>query len=115
MAIVQLVAVPCQLSPGVFSSERVFEVVLKNGERHQGVAPRFFCWNERGQVVAEDEPADLIDGMVAAKLLDRGSSDYAVVEVPDGEVIAVEKSAVRKRPTEIVPPGEKPSHVFVGS
>ena len=115
MAVMQLVAVPCRLFPGVFASERVFEVLLQNGERHQGIAPRFFCWNEQGQVVADGESTIDVQGMVAAKLLDRGEDGYAVVEVPDGEVIAVDMAAVRKRPTAILPPGEKSAHVFVGS
>ena len=60
-------------------------------------------------------------GMVAAKLLDYGECDFEVVEVPDGEVIAVAKEEVKERPSEIVPPSaahsrkKRSSHVSVGS
>lgn len=121
MARVELVALPCRLYPGAFVSERVFEVVLQNGDRHQGLTPRYFCWNEAGELVGAEEVTDGSPGFVAAKLLDRGPTDYAAVEVPDGEVLAVNKNLIRTRPTAIKPPeltpvGEgKSKHVFVGS
>jgi hypothetical protein len=121
MSRVKLVAIPCQLYPGAFSSERVFEVILQNGEKHQGLAPRYFCWNENGELIGAEEATDGLAGFVAAKLLDRGEIGYAAVEVPDGEVLAVSPELVRDRPTQIQPPElpplaeGKPSHVFVGS
>jgi hypothetical protein len=51
-----LVALPCTLSPGIVSGERVFEVILANGQTYTGVAPRHFCWNAQGRLVGEIQP-----------------------------------------------------------
>ena len=51
----RLIAVKCQLSKGVFSSERAFEVKLANGELYSGPTPRHYCWNADGQLIGEKE------------------------------------------------------------
>ncbi len=99
-----LIALPCKLSPGIFSGERVFEVRLANGETYTSVAPRFFCWNESGVLVGETEPEREIDGMVAARMVEELEDGQAAVEVPDGKVIAVDQAQVKRRPTPIIPP-----------
>jgi len=99
-----LIALPCKLSPGIFSGERVFEVRLANGETYTSVAPRFFCWNGSGVLVGETEPEREADGMVAAHLIEDLEGGQVAVEVPDGEVIAVDQAQVTRRPTPIVPP-----------
>ena len=99
-----LVAIPCKLAPGLFSSERVFTVQLANGEPYKGIAPRHFCWNEYGQLVGENGPGQQAAGMVAAKFVEDLEGDQVAVQVPDGEVVAVVKASVRSRPTEIRPP-----------
>jgi len=102
----RLVAVKCKLFQGIFPSERYFEVVMANGEKHRGVSPRHFCWNSQGFLVQEEEPTDGVAGFIAAKLivfdLPKG---LLAVEVPDGEVLATSKEIVTERPTEIFPPG----------
>jgi hypothetical protein len=100
----KLVAVPCKISPGMFSGERVFAVELANGTTYRGIAPRQFCWNAEGRLVAENEPSQEIEGKVAAKLIDELEESQVAVEVPDGEVIAVDASRVGQRPTDIRPP-----------
>ncbi len=110
----RFVALPCKLAPGAFSGERVFEVDLANGETYRSLAPRPFCWNARGQLVAQAEPAVESPGMVAARIVDRIDDGQVLVEVPDGEVIAVDEKTVKQRPTEIKPP-EPRTHVPVGS
>jgi len=53
----------------------------------------------------KDEPADeLEDGLVAARFVDYVDGNQWIVEVPDGEVIAVDGENVTDRPTPIVPP-----------
>jgi hypothetical protein len=99
-----LVALPCKLLAGMFSGERVFKVKLADGKEYVGIAPRDFCWNKRGELVKEGEPAGEEDGMVAAKVVDDLDGHQVAVEVPTGEVIAVEKDQVLPRPTEIKPP-----------
>jgi hypothetical protein len=103
------VALPCKLSPGSLSGERVFEVRLANGEPYISLAPRYFCWNEAGQLVGKDEPDAEVDGMVAARVVEELDDGQVAVEVPDGKVIAVRQSQVRPRPTPITPPSSRPT------
>jgi hypothetical protein len=100
-----LVALPCVLMLGAFPSERVFEVEMANGKNHSGLAPRYFCWNEHHELIGPDDSQGQANGMVAAKLIEQLEGDQFAVEVPDGEVIAVNKDQIHKRPTPIVPPG----------
>src|SRR4051794_28317959 len=99
----ELVAVPAKVAPGMLPSERFFTVKLADGTEHRGLAPRYFFWNAMGQLVGEAEPAEEVVGMVAARVLERHNG-YVSVEVPDGELIAVNSSDVRPRPTKIQPP-----------
>jgi hypothetical protein len=109
----QLVALICKIAPGGFSGERIFEVKLANGTPYSGLAPRQFCWNSQGHLVTGNEPSAEVDGMVAARLVDSIDDEQVIVEVPDGETIAVDKSNVIKRPTSIQPPMESRTHVSV--
>ena len=52
--------------------------------------------------------------MLAARIVDRTDDGQIIVEVPDGEVIAVDEKMVKRRPTEIKPPEPK-IHVSIGS
>jgi hypothetical protein len=99
----QLVALTCKVSPGGFSGERIFEVTLANGESYRSLAPRQFCWNSNNQIVAENEPQTEVDGLVAARIVDSIDKDQMLVEVPDGEIIAVDQSNMKSRPTSINP------------
>jgi hypothetical protein len=109
----QLVALACKIAPGSFSGERIFEVKLANGEPYRSLTPRQFCWNSQGNLIAEDEPNSEVDGMVAARIVDSIDDDQWIVEVPDGETIAVDKRDVIERPTDIKPPTESKTHVSV--
>jgi hypothetical protein len=100
----ELVAIPATIAPGMLPSERYFTVKLADGAEHRGLAPRYFFWNEKGELVRENEPTQEAVGMVAARVLQRDNG-YVIVEVPDGELIAVSSANVRRRPTEIIPPG----------
>jgi hypothetical protein len=100
-----LVAVPCLLSKGIFSSERVFEVTLANGETYQGIAPRHFCWNNSKKPLGETEAQDEeVSGLLAARVVEELDDDQVAVAVPDGKVLAVKKGQIRARPTPINPP-----------
>lgn len=104
-----LIALPCKLSPGIVSGERIFEVKLANGQTYTGVAPRHFCWNAQGQLVGEKEPSGEVEGMVAARVIEELDDNQVAVEVPDGEVIAVDKDQARPRPTPVRPPSSTPA------
>lgn len=99
-----LVAIPCSLSPGMFSSERVFEVKLANGDTYKGVSPRHFCWTKDRRIVGDRTPPEAAEGFVAARIVDEPGDDQFAVEVPDGEVLAVWKKDIQQRPTVIAPP-----------
>lgn len=104
----KFVAVKCLLYQGVFPSERYFEVTLADGEKHKGIAPRYFCWNSQNRIVTEEEQTDGSQGLIAAKLLKKKGipEGIFVVEVPDGAFLAVAKDQVSERPTKIIPPGQ---------
>jgi hypothetical protein len=101
----KLVAIPCRLSKGLFSSERAFEATLANGETYVGVAPRHYCWNASNKPLGEAEAEENeIPGFVAARIVEELDNGQSAVEVPDGEVLAVKTSQLRARPTPINPP-----------
>jgi hypothetical protein len=115
----RFIALHCRLSPGMFSSERAFRVQLANNDTHNSVTPQHYCWNNEGRLLADAEPTGEIDGLIAARLVDQLSDGQCIVEVPDGEVLAVEPAlVVWQRPTEIRPPSpigkkERTPHVPV--
>jgi hypothetical protein len=111
----RLVALKCKIAPGGFSGERIFEVTLADGESYRSLAPRQFCWNSNKQLVAENEPSLEVEGMVAARVVDSVEDDHnqVIVEVPDGEIIAVDTATVEQRPSSIQPPVESNQHVSV--
>jgi hypothetical protein len=88
----------------VFASERTFEVQMANGASYHGVTPRHFCWNQQGELICEDEETDDALGKIAARLVRDIDAEQLAVEVPDGTVLAVLRSTVSDRPTEIRPP-----------
>jgi hypothetical protein len=98
------VALPCTLAPGIVSGERFFEVRLANGRSYQSIAPRYFCWNEGGGLVGEFDPVAEAPGKVAARVVGEAEGGQVLVEVPDGKVIAVDRSEVCERPSQILPP-----------
>lgn len=100
----RLVAIPCTLEPGMFSSERLFKVTMANDTTYQGIAPSHFCWNEKGVLISENGPAEKESGLLAARIVEKLDGEQIAVELPDGEVIAVQDEDVRERPTVITPP-----------
>jgi hypothetical protein len=102
----QLVAIYCKISPGAFSGERVFSIDLANGDKYKSLAPRQFCWNGQNQIVEKDEPQSEIEGLIAARIVEDIEGQF-IVEIPDGNIIAVKKELVEKRPTNIKPPQPK--------
>jgi hypothetical protein len=102
---VRLIALPCRISKGAFSDERVFEIDLPDApEPYVGAASRQYCWDQEGRPLSKDDPEEgvAIHGKIAARLLgNRG--EKALVSIPDGEVIVVNANQVIPRPPERVP------------
>jgi hypothetical protein len=89
----------------MFSNERAFEVELADGTSYSGPAPIHFCWNEDRKPLGESEAVGKeVNGWVAARVISQLEDDQVVVEVPDGEMIAVRASKIREAPTPVVPP-----------
>lgn len=101
-----LVAIPCQYKWAAFSGERLFKLVLSNGESYIGVSSNNFLWNFLGGLVRDEQPLDYVDGMLAVRVIQYIDEDEVLVVLPDTEQVVVEK--VFPRPTPITPPG-KPS------
>lgn len=104
MPLPRFCALPSKIAPGMFSSERIFRLTLADGSLYRGLAPRHFCWNADGKTLTETEPANETDGFIAGRVVEEIDDTQVAVEVPTGEVIAVDRPLVRSRPTEIRPP-----------
>jgi hypothetical protein len=99
------VALKCNLSKGIFSTERIFEMRLANGETFTGLSPVHFCWNDKGDLLRPGEgEGEAIPGFIAARVVEELEGDQVAVEVPSGDVLAVRKAQIRERPTPITPP-----------
>jgi hypothetical protein len=99
----RLVALPCEISQGIVSDERAFEIASSEGTSHLGVAPVHYFWNQNGERLDQDEPTgdQQIPGRIAARLLDQ-TNGSALVSIPDGSVIQVPVASITERPTEVV-------------
>jgi len=111
----RLVALPCTWAKGGFSGERVFTISLANGEPYESVAPRDFFWNASGQLIGDSQPDVRQKGMIAARVIDQLEDDQVLVEIPDGEVIAVAGDLIKERPSQINPPTPQPTYVSLRS
>lgn len=87
---------PCKISRGGFSEERAVRVTQANGQIHLGAIPRHYCYKSNGEQVTEDEPAtgEQIKGRVVARLVREEPKNQALVYLPDGEVILVNRDQI---------------------
>ncbi len=103
MSQTRLIALPCRISQGVVSDERVFEITLTDPRApYASVAPVHYFWNAHGERLRPDEPTNdtEIEGKIAARLLER-QNGVALVSIPDGCVIEVKAESLQERPTEV--------------
>jgi hypothetical protein len=98
-----LVYVPCEISRGGFSSERVFRVDLgtnADGSRKTflGSAPLPYCRTSSGKPLGPDEPppGKRIPGFVAARVI-RKENETAWLSFPDGSVAQVPEKIVETK------------------
>jgi hypothetical protein len=96
-------AVKCQIAPASFSGERVFTIKLANEQPYTSLAPRHFFWNSSRHIVSVNEPNEKVEGYVAARVVEELDENQFLVEVPDGEIVAIDKSDLVGRPTPIQP------------
>jgi hypothetical protein len=85
------ILIVCQISTGVFSGERMFEVQLADGSQtYSGIAPlHYFRKEDGGELTASDPPGNnTIKGTLTARLV-RNGGKTALVAIPDGEAITV--------------------------
>src|SRR5947208_863600 len=93
------IAIRCKLMPGMFNSERVFEIKMANGENYRGVPPAHFCWDENDRLIGEESEPIEESGKIAARIIEQLDEGPLAVEVPDGEVIAINENEALERPT----------------
>ena len=93
-------AIPCKISRGVFSTERMF--ALKKIP-YCGFAPRHWCWNTGGCLLGKTEAADevAVDGYVAARIVEKLKGGKVRVSIPNGELIEIEAAEMVERPTKV--------------
>ena len=98
----RLKAIPCTISRGGFSEERVFTFEL-NGEQYKGIASRRHMWTAEGKPLESGEPpvGQEITGLVAARVLEVDTAQTAKVSIPDGEVVTLPLTQLVDRPSEV--------------
>ena len=99
----RLIALPCKIFAGIVPDERAFEVKLKGGGIHSGVAPVHYFWDERDTPIPAEggDNSPEITGKVAARLLEK-QNGTALVSIPDGSAVSVDSSIITGRPSEII-------------
>jgi hypothetical protein len=60
-------ALRVRLRAGAFSGEKVYRLTLADGAVWESLAPRPHCWHPDGRPLAEHEPAEEIDALVACR------------------------------------------------
>ena len=108
MSMDRMLAAILQTRPGHFLWGQYLGSTRKRGYLHwPGLSS--FCWNADGQLVGEQEPTTETDGSIAVKRIAEVDGSQVQVEVPDGQVIAVDERQVKPRPTPIRPPSSIPT------
>ena len=98
--------IPCKMSPGAFSGEIAFEITLEDGKKHLGLASRRYFWTENGERPGKNlQPGT--PGYIRARILEEEGKDSVLLSIPDGEVVAVKKTSIRR--------SERESDVPIGS
>lgn len=94
----RLMFVTCNLLCSAFKTERVFKVVVSDGEEYIGLTALHYCYRKDGSKLSADEPTPntWIDGKLAARLVRNGTGS-AYVAIPDGEIIRVPCEALSER------------------
>jgi hypothetical protein len=105
-----MMLVRCEVFPGGFSGEYTFKLKREDGSEHVGLAARQYFWNKDGKPLLQPSEAG-VEGYVAVRILDRSfEKDSALISIPDGEVLKINKSRIIN-----VPLSEPIAHVPVGS
>jgi hypothetical protein len=95
----QFVLVTCEISPGAFSGERVFQLLMSDPhDQYVGIASVAYCFDQDKTPLKPGHPpaGSVIDGFIETYLISSGP-DEARVELPDGEAVTVANSLVRYR------------------
>lgn len=82
---------PCKLSDAAFSGEKLFDVILANGEPYTGLASSHHCYVGGRPVKHREKVGKGADGMVDVQLVERNTR-YLVVRTFTQDLIAVEES-----------------------
>lgn len=97
-----MVYIHCEVSPGAFSGELEFEIVL-NGEKHHGLASRRYFLTTDFRPIGE--LTNKTPGLIQGRVLNEEQGDKILVAIPDGEVVRVKKSKLVLHEQQHVPIG----------
>jgi hypothetical protein len=92
----KLFRIPCTISRGGFTEERVFELNLE-GLRVKGAAPLDYFTDNRKKPLSPDVPpiGQTIQGFIAAKLVDADDDNGTMIlSLPSGDVIEIRSDNV---------------------
>jgi len=106
----RLKAVPCKITRGSFSGEKMFHITLADGQAYTSLSSYVHLLKSDKTPLEKQEPADdlEIEGYVAARLLNRENGNV-IVEIPDGELVMIAANNL------VSFPRESKDHVSVGS
>lgn len=102
MPIDRLVILPCEIFRGGFSSERVFHILLPEGE-YVGAGPVEYFWRERGRRLEPDQPRErgkALSGYVDARIVSEKGNQRVRVSIPSGDVLDIDAAMTIAYPTE---------------
>src|SRR5262245_20362806 len=101
MPSIQPVALRCWISRCGFSDRRVCRFASPGGVEHVVVVPSPSCRTIEDRSLATDEPprGQAVQGLVTARLI-MGETEHALLALPDGRAIPVEKSRIFLETTE---------------
>jgi len=95
---IESIRLPCKISRGAFSGERVFEFALATGnQEYVGVAPLHYFKMADGRELTASEPpqGESIEGTLSAILINKNAGkNIAFVAIPDGEAVSVQAGII---------------------
>jgi hypothetical protein len=94
--------IECDVSPGAFSGELAFEIIL-NGEKHVGLAAKMYFFAKDGKQLGD--VTTKTKALIMARVLREEEDGEFLVSIPDGEVIRVKKDHLITSGSKNVPVG----------
>ena len=87
----QTVFAKCKIERGGFSSERTFEITLRDGHKLVGTAHVGYLFDENHEPLDDDTPGfgEAIDGFVECRVVRQIDPETIVIDLPSADVARV--------------------------